>query len=80
MRRFVNFVRRSCAISFKPAKSRYNSGLELLKQRLKRLFRRDLTAREEHLLELSAPIIGSDLNELTEPEQDVLEENDRDVA
>ena len=68
MRRLVNFVRRSCAISFKPAKSRYSYGLELLKQRLRRFLRRNLTAREEHLLELSAPILESEANESTEPE------------
>ncbi len=70
MRRLVNFVRRSCAISFKPAKSRYNAGLEQLKQTLQRVLRRSLTAREEHLLELSEPILGLDLNESTEPEKD----------
>ena len=68
MRRLVNFVRRSCAISFKPAKSRYNAGLEQLKQTLQRVLRRNLTAREEHLLELSEPILGA--SEPTEPEND----------
>lgn len=63
MRRLVNFVRRSCAISSKPAKSRYDSALEQLKQRLRRFLRRDLTAREEHLLELSEPLLQSDLTE-----------------
>ena len=79
MRRLVNFVRRSCTNSLKPAKSRYNCGLEMLKQRLKQFLRRDLTAREEHLLELSAPLLGSDRIELTEREQDFLED-ERDAA
>ena len=68
MRRLVNFVRRSCAISFKPASCRYSSTLDQLKQRLKRILRRDLTPREEQLLELSEPILGSDLNDSTKPE------------
>lgn len=68
MRRLVNFVLRSCAISFKPV-SRYNSKLEELKQRFRRTLRRNLTAREEHLLELSEPMLGSDLDDSTEPEQ-----------
>lgn len=68
MRRLVNFVRRSCAISLKPAKSRYNSSVEELKQHLRRFLGRDLTRREEHLLELSAPILESEANESTEPE------------
>jgi len=70
VRRLVNFVRRSCAISFKPAKARHDSRFEELKQRLRRFLRRDLTAYEEHLLELSAPILGSDMNESSEPEQE----------
>ena len=69
VRRLVNFVLRSCAISFKPV-SRYNSKLEELKQRFRRTLRRNLTAREEHLLELSEPMLGgSDLDDSTEPEQ-----------
>jgi len=47
-------------VSSKPAKARYTSALELLKQRLRRFLRRDLTAREEHLLELTEPILKNE--------------------
>ena len=69
MRRLVNFVRRSCAISLKPA-TRYNSSIEELKHHLRRFLGRDLTVREEHLLELSVPLLGSDLSESSKPEQE----------
>ncbi len=69
MRRLVNFVRRSCAISFKPVRSRYNSKLEELKQSFRRILRRKLTAREEQLLELSESMLGTDLDDSPRPEQ-----------
>jgi hypothetical protein len=68
VRRLVYSVCRSCAISFKPAKARYNSRLEELKQRLRRLLRRRLTPREEYLLELSQPIVESEETEVTPPD------------
>ena len=46
-------------VSFKPAKARYNSVVEQLKQRLRNYLRRDLTPREEQLVELSAPMLDS---------------------
>ena len=72
MRRLVKFVRRSCAISFKPARARHNSRLESLKERLRLLLRRDLTAREEQLLELSEPIL-----ETTDVEPTCAEDSER---
>ncbi len=59
VRRLVNFVRRSCAISSKAVKSRNKFRLDELKLRLRRFLRRDLTPREEYLLELSEPILKS---------------------
>jgi len=85
VRRLVTFVRRSCAISFKPERARYNSRLERLKLRLRLLLKRDLTPREEHLLELSEPLVDSpnvdsqDI-EQTADEEDRSEEDDSDVA
>ncbi len=70
MRRLVNFVRRSCAISLKPAKARYNTAFEQLKQGFRRILGRDLTSREEHLLELSQPILGSEINGAVEADHD----------
>lgn len=69
MRRLVNFVRRSCAISFKPVRSRYNSKLEELKQGFRRILRRNLTAREEQLLELSESMLATDLDDSPRPQQ-----------
>jgi hypothetical protein len=45
--------------SFKPARARHNSRLELLKQHLRVLLRRELTMREEQLLELSEPMFDT---------------------
>ena len=56
VRPLVQFVRRSCAISFKSARARHSSRLELLKQHLRAHLRRELTLREEQLLELSEPL------------------------
>ena len=70
MRRLVNFVRRSCAISFEPVRSRYNRKLEELKERFRHTLRRNLTAREEQLLELSEPVLGSDPADFIEPQQE----------
>ena len=70
MRRLVSFVRRSCAISFKPERARYNSRLERLKLSLRVLLKRDLTPREEQLLELSEPILDSEDLEETTAEED----------
>lgn len=72
MRRLVNFVRRSCAIPFQPATSRYNYALEQLRQRFRRILRRDLTAREERLLELSEPLLGPNSNQ-----RDLQQDNDQ---
>jgi hypothetical protein len=69
VRRLVNFVHRSCAISFKPVRSRYNSKLEELKQSFRRVLRRKLTAREEQLLELSESMLAADPDDLPGPEQ-----------
>jgi len=72
VRRLVKLVRRSCAISFKPARARYNSRLERLKLRLRLFLKRDLTPREEQLLELSEPILDSeDVEESADEEDDV---------
>jgi hypothetical protein len=80
VRRLVTFVRRSCAISFKPERARYNSRLERLKLRLRLLLKRDLTPREEQLLELSEPILGSPDVEETAGEEEGSEEDDSGVA
>lgn len=44
-------------MSFRPAHVRYDSQLEALKRRFSYLLRRDLTAKEQLWLELSAPIL-----------------------
>ena len=43
--------------SLAPAKARFNPELEGLKQRFRFLLHRDLTAKEENWLELSAPLL-----------------------
>ena len=70
VRRLVKLVRRSCAISFKPERARYNSRLERLKLRLRLFLKRDLTPREEQLLELSEPILDSEDPEEPADEED----------
>jgi hypothetical protein len=57
-------------MSLKLAKARYDYRLEELKRRFQRLLRRELTPREEKLLELSAPILS--LDEDPRSEQDNL--------
>lgn len=57
-------------MSLKLAKARYDYRLEELKRRFQRLLRRELTPREEKLLELSAPILS--LDEDSPSEQDNL--------
>ena len=69
VRPLVQFVRRSCAISLKPARARHNSRLELLKQHLRAYLRRELTLREEQLLELSEPLFETPDIESAEDEQ-----------
>ena len=57
-------------MSLKLAKARYDFRLEELKLRFQRILHRELTAREEKFLELSAPILP--LGEDFSPEQDNL--------
>ncbi len=47
----------------KPAKRRNLSALEQLKLRLRQFLRRELTPREEHLLELTQPILEPEMME-----------------
>jgi len=44
-------------MSFTPARARYDAHLEALKRHFRSLLQRDLTPREEHWLELSAPLL-----------------------
>jgi len=47
----------------KPAKSRDPSALEQLKLRLRQFLHRELTPREEHLLELTQPVLEPEMME-----------------
>ena len=57
------------AMSFTPARARYDASLEALKRHFRFILQRDLTPHEERWLELSAPLLP--LDEGRESEQPV---------